>query len=147
MAGRTYRYFRGEPVYGFGYGLSYTTFAYGAVTVRRGADAGIIVETDVTNTGTRGGDEVAQLYLTFPDAPGTPRIALRGFQRLSLAKGETGHLRFALSPRDTSSVSPEGVIRVLAGRYTAYVGGSQPGAGLPGNAATFAVEKPIGLPN
>ena len=69
MQGRTYRYFDGEPVYPFGYGLSYTHFAYSGVKITpHGGDAanGIVVETEVTNIGSRSGDEVAQLYVHFP---------------------------------------------------------------------------------
>ena len=150
MKGRTYRYFEGKPVYPFGYGLSYTRFAYGPVKVRpagRSTADGIVVETELTNTGKRVGDEVAQLYLDFPVAPGAPKIALRGFQRVSLAPGEKRTVRFALSPRDLSSVSPEGVIEVLAGRYGAYVGGGQPGSGLPGEVGQFDVAKTSALSN
>lgn len=150
MTGRTYRYFEGKPVYQFGYGLSYTQFSYGPLTIKpRGAntDDGIIAETVLTNTGARTGDEVAQLYLKFPDAPGTPNIALRGFQRVTLAPGETRRISFELTPRDLSSVSPEGVIQVLPGDYEAFVGGGQPDSGLPGYAETFTVAKRAVLPN
>ena len=148
MQGRTYRYFAGKPVYGFGYGLSYTKFAYGAVKVGRQGKAGeTIVETEVTNTGARAGDEVAQLYLGFPDVPGVPRIALRGFERVSLAPGESRKLRFMLSPRDLATVTAEGAIRVAAGPYRVFVGGGQPDSGLPGSAGQFSVRKPTPLPN
>ena len=144
MQGRTYRYFAGKSVYGFGYGLSYTNFAYGPVSIkpRGGSTAkGIVVEAELTNTGKRAGAEVAQLYLRFPNAPGVPKLALRGFQRVSLAPGEKRRISFALGPRDLGSVSPEGQIRVLAGGYQAYVGGGQPGSGLGGNAGKFAVAR------
>ena len=143
MKGRTYRYFDGKPVYAFGYGLSYTRFSYGPVSVKpRGNSTsdGLVLETQVTNVGARAGDEVAQVYLTFPNAPGTPKIALRGFQRLSLARGEKRRVTFELSQRDLSTVSPEGKIQVLAGRYLVHVGGSQPGDGLPGQSGTFAIK-------
>jgi len=149
IQGRTYRYFDGQPVYGFGYGLSYTRFAYGAVKVKpRGKSManGMIVETRVTNIGARAGDEVAQLYLDFPDTPGTPKIALRGFERISLKPGEQRTVRFELSPRDLSSVSPDGQIRVVPGRYQLFVGGGQPDSGLPGKKGSFVVEKQINLP-
>jgi beta-glucosidase len=150
MKGRTYRYFDGKPVYAFGYGLSYTRFSYGPVSVKlRGNSTsdGLVVETQVTNVGARAGDEVAQVYLTFPNAPGTPKIALRGFQRLSLARGEKRRVTFELSQRDLSTVSPEGKIQVLAGRYIVHVGGSQPGDGLPGQSGTFAIKAPSVLAN
>jgi beta-glucosidase len=147
MTGRTYRYFAGKPVYPFGYGLSYTHFAYGRVTAAPTATGGISVETEVTNTGARQGDEVAQLYLSFPDAPGNPRIALRGFERVSLAPGEKRVVRFELSPRDLSTVSPDGTIHVLAGRYTVFVGGGQPDSGQPGQAGHFGIASATNLPN
>jgi beta-glucosidase len=147
MSGRTYRYFSGQPVYPFGYGLSYTKFAYGPVKVSsRASGNGYAVEADVTNTGARAGDEVVQLYLDFPKAPGVPKIALRGFQRVSLAPGETRTVRLELSPRDISSVSPQGATRVLAGRYGVYVGGGQPGTGAPGSSGAFNVRTAMKLP-
>ena len=150
MKGRTYRYFEGQPVYPFGYGLSYTQFSYGKVKVKprgRSTSDGIIVETSVTNTGKRAGDEVAQLYLDFPDLPGTPRIALRGFQRLTLAPGATRKVRFELLPRDISAVSPEGKTTMLAGSYRAFVGGGQPDSGLPGKFGTFKIKAATPLPD
>ena len=150
MNGRTYRYFTGEPVYRFGDGLSYTRFGYGPLKVtplRGNAANGLVVETQVRNFGPRAGDEVAQLYLDFPDAPGTPQIALRGFQRVSFAKGQKRTLRFNLTQRDLSSVSPEGQTQILAGKYRVFVGGEQPVAGQPGNFATFDIATTTPLPN
>ena len=141
MMGRTYRYFDGQPVYGFGYGLSYTHFAYGPVKVTPGAGHGVVVETELTNTGARAGDEVAQLYLRFPDKPGVPKLALRGFTRVGLAPGEHRKIRFDLSERDLGSVSPEGIGQVLAGQYSAFVGGGQPDSGLPGSSGTFVIHQ------
>jgi beta-glucosidase len=147
MTGRTYRYFSGKPVYPFGYGLSYTRFAYGRVTVAPAGTGGMTVEAEVTNTGARQGDEVAQLYLAFPDAPGNPRIALRGFERVSLAPGEKRKVRFELSPRDLSTVSPDGVIHVLGGTYTVFVGGGQPDSGQPGQSGHFSITSAANLPD
>ena len=146
MAGRTYRYFAGTPVYPFGYGLSFTSFAYSSPAVARTTDGGARVSVEVRNTGTREGTEVAQLYLDFPDAPGTPRLALRGFQRLSLRPGEVRALTFNLSTRDLSSVTPEGQHVVLAGNYTVSVGSGQPGTGVPSQSASLRIEKAIALP-
>jgi beta-glucosidase len=150
MQGRTYRYFAGTPVYPFGYGLSYTSFAYAAPVVDKaegGPGTGLTVTAEVRNTGARSGDEVAQLYLNFPDDPGAPRIALRGFQRVSLKPGEARKIRFTLSPRDLSTVTVEGQHRVLAGTYRATVGGGQPGTGAAGAAVQFKIDKPVDLPN
>ena len=150
MEGRTYRYFKGQPVYPFGYGLSYTHFAYGplkVISAKADAAQGITVEAELTNTGARAGDEVAQLYLQFPAVPGTPQIALRGFQRVSLAPSEKRVVRFELSPRDLGSVAPNGEIRVLAGRYKAFLGGGQPGSGSPGQSGAFTIKIAKQLPN
>ena len=149
MRGRTYRYFTGRPVYPFGYGLSYTRFAYAPLRLRPAAGGpgqGLMVTTSVRNTGARAGEEVAQLYLAFPDAPGAPRVALRAFQRVDLRPGETRPLRFALSPRDLSAVTPDGVRRVMAGRYTVSVGSGQPGTDAPVRSAVFAAAAGAPLP-
>jgi beta-glucosidase len=141
MSGRTYRYFTGTPVFPFGYGLSFTTFAYAPLTVVRMRGGAVRVTTEVRNVGNRSGDEVAQLYLDFPVAPGTPRIALRGFRRISLNPGEARRVTFDLAPRDLSSVTPAGVHKVLAGRYRVSVGSGQPGTGVPVQSANFRVGK------
>ena len=141
MKGRTYRYFTGTPVYPFGHGLSYTRFGYTTPTVtpaRGGAEAGIRVTTRLTNQGDRPGEEVAQLYLNFPDRPGAPRIALRGFQRIALRPGEARTLTFDLSPRDLSSVTLDGARSVAAGTYRVTVGSAQP--------ATFTARQSKELP-
>ncbi|MBB4097422.1 glycoside hydrolase family 3 C-terminal domain-containing protein [Sphingomonas kyeonggiensis] len=149
MQGRTYRYFTGTPVYPFGYGLSYTSFAYAPLEVASvggNAGKGIRVTTTVRNAGAREGDEVAQLYLNFPDDPGAPRVALRGFQRVTLKPGEARTIRFDLSPRDLSAVTVDGVRKVLAGDYRVTVGSGQPGTGVPGQSAGFAVPAAVVLP-
>jgi len=148
MTGRTYRYFTGTPVYPFGYGLSYTRFTYGPLTVtpaRGGAEAGLRVTTRLTNTGDRAGEDVAQLYLTFPDRPGMPRVALRGFQRVALRPGEARTVAFDLSPRDLSSVATDGARSVAAGSYRVTVGGGQPGT-APGSTAIFTARQSQELP-
>jgi beta-glucosidase len=150
MKGRSYRYFDGQPVYGFGYGLSYTHFTYRHVTIKQrggGSGKGFVVEADIINTGKRAGAEVAQVYLQFPVAPGVPKIALRGFQRVSLLPGQSRRLRFVLSPRDVGSVSPDGKAHVLAGHYQAFVGGGQPASGLPGRWGAFSVRATVNLPD
>jgi len=129
MNGRTYRYFKGTPLYPFGYGLSYSTFSYSGVTVPISAvPAGgpLAVEATVTNTSQRPGDEVAQLYLMFPDVPGAPLRALRGFQRVHLDAGESHRLRFELTPRDMSIVTEAGEPFIAEGAYKISVGGGQP---------------------
>ena len=149
MKGRTYRYFAGTPVYPFGHGLSYTRFGYTTPTVkpaRGGAEAGIRVTTRLTNQGDRPGEEVAQLYLNFPDRPGTPRIALRGFQRVALRPGEARTITFDLSPRDLSSVAVDGTRSVAAGSYRVTVGSGQPETGAPIQSARFTARQSKELP-
>jgi beta-glucosidase len=153
MANRTYRYFKGTPLYGFGYGLSYTTFAYSKIhlstnTLKAGGT--LTVETDVKNTGTRAGDEVAELYLTPPHTDVSPNLALAGFRRVTLAPGETKHLIFQLDPRTLSQVDDHGVRAVTAGDYTVSVGGSQPTAEQSKTAnvaARFAIQGTQELPH
>jgi beta-glucosidase len=148
MTGRTYRYFEGKPVYPFGYGLSYTRFDYGPLKVEanaKGAGQGLRVTTTIRNVGTRPGEEVAQVYLNFPDTPGAPRLALRGFQRIALKPGETREVTFALSSRDLSSVDLDGERRVAAGRYRVSVGSGQPDTGVAGRSAPFAVDTAVAI--
>ena len=149
MQGRTYRYFTGTPVYPFGYGLSYTSFAYGPLQVTPaagGARNGVRVTTELRNTGGRAGDEVAQLYLDFPDLPGAPNIALRAFQRLHLEPGERRTVTFDLSPRDLSAVTADGQREVMPGSYRVSVGSGQPGTGVAGQSADFSTTAAVLLP-
>ena len=101
MAGRTYRFFEGVPLYPFGYGLSYTTFRYDRLRVSRDTlrgDDSLTVAVDVTNTGARGGDEVVQLYVRYPhSAVPRPRRDLRGFRRVTLGPGESRTITFPLT--------------------------------------------------
>ncbi|MET3663414.1 glycoside hydrolase family 3 C-terminal domain-containing protein [Caulobacter sp. 1776] len=148
MKGRTYRYFEGKPVYPFGFGLSYTRFDYSPLKLEpaaRGAGQGLRVTTTIRNTGAKPGEEVAQLYLDFPDTPGAPRLALRGFQRIALKPGESRAVTFSLSPRDLSSVDLDGARRVSAGRYQVSVGSGQPGTGVPSQSADFAVDEVVAV--
>jgi beta-glucosidase len=147
MANRTYRYFKGQPLYGFGYGLSYTSFAYSNVklsTERLNAGEDLTVTADVKNTGRVAGDEVAELYLIPPQNGLLPRYSLEGFQRLHLAAGETKHVQFTLSPRQLSYVDEKGVRAVREGTYAVSVGGSQPGAGE--SRVSFAIRGEKELP-
>ncbi|MGY1520323.1 glycoside hydrolase family 3 C-terminal domain-containing protein [Luteimonas sp. A482] len=144
MRGRTYRYFEGTPVYPFGHGLSYTRFAYAPlqlVPAAGGASEGVRVSAQLRNAGERAGDEVAQLYLEFPELEGVPRIALRGFQRVTLAPGETRTLEFELDPRDLSAVDVEGDRQVMPGRYRIWVGSGQPGPDIAGQRVEFTIDR------
>ncbi len=149
MQGRTYRYFTGTPLYPFGYGLSYTKFAYSKLTLPAApVEAGqpVVVEATVTNTGSRPGDEVAQLYLNFPAVPGAPLRALRGFERIHLEPGASQKVRFELKPRDLSMVTEAGEPMVADGGYTVTVGGGQPATGAPVVAGQFTVHGTLKLP-
>jgi beta-glucosidase len=148
MARRTYRYFDGQPLSPFGHGLSYTTFAYSGLKVEAAIEAGqpMHVEAQVANTGARAGDEVVQVYLTFPQLPGAPRRALRGFTRVHLAPGGRQTVRFTLNDRDLSHVSLDGVHLVRAGKYGISVGGGQPDTGASVVTGTFEITGERTLP-
>ena len=112
MAGRTYRFFKGTPLYPFGHGLSYTTFAYKNLRTSSetlGADGHVTVRVDVTNTGKRAGDEVVQLYVQHPQSRVTrPRLDLRGFRRITLAPGQTRTVEFQLAASALRYWDPDG---------------------------------------
>jgi len=148
MKNRTYRYFGGDPLYPFGFGLSYSRFAYShlklsSTELEAGGPLG--VEVDVGNTGGRDGDEVVELYLNFPNSPGAPIRALRGFTRVHLAAGATQHLSFTLQSRDLSQVNERGDRIVASGIYRISVGGGQPGT-APGAEATLSIRGQQELP-
>ncbi|MGM9759945.1 MAG: glycoside hydrolase family 3 C-terminal domain-containing protein [Parabacteroides sp.] len=130
MANRTYRYFKGDVRYPFGYGLSYTTFAYQplslASTVKTGES--LQVSTTVTNTGSRDGDEVVQLYVKHPQNGNTrvPLKALKGFKRIHLKKGESQQVTFTLSPEELALVDEKGNWVEKEGSVELFVGGGQP---------------------
>src|SRR5438132_686693 len=149
MKGRTYRYFEGEPLWPFGYGLSYPTFSSSDLTLpNTPINAGDPLEASVTvtNTGRVAGEEVVQLYLKFPDVAGAPIRALRGFQRIHLEPGAGQKVEFTLSPRDLSMVTDSGDIIVARGKYKVSVGGGQPSTSIPSVTSTFEVNGQITLP-
>ena len=149
MKGRTYRYFEGKPLYPFGYGLSYTTFSYRGLRLpKKTINAGdpVVTEVTVANTGLREGDEVVQLYLTFPEVPGAPLRALRGFKRVHLKPGGSQSVRFELKDRDLSMVSEAGEPIIAEGKYSLSIGGGQPATSAPTMSATFQVKGTKALP-
>jgi beta-glucosidase len=149
MSNRTYRYFKGKPLYPFGYGLSYTTFSYSDLQLpKQPVDGGGPVTADVTvkNTGSKAGDEVVQLYLNFPDVKGAPTIALRGFQRIHLDAGESRVVHFELKDRDLGMVTEVGNPIIAAGEYTVSIGGGQPNTGAPTVSGHFRVALQLPLP-
>jgi beta-glucosidase len=132
MEGRTYRYFGGEPLYPFGYGLSYTTFAYSNLQLSAEAiarDESITVSVDVQNTGSRAGDEVVQLYVSNLNASvPTPIRQLAGFERIHLEAGQTKTVTFTLTPHQLSVIDDEGQRIVEPGEFQVAIGGHQPTA-------------------
>jgi beta-glucosidase len=149
MKGRTYRYFTGAPLYPFGYGLSYTTFAYSGLSLPTDsikAGEPLTASVIVTNKGSLAGDEVSQLYLTFPDVAGAPLRALRGFKRVHLGPGESQTVSFKLTARDLSMVTDAGEPVVADGAYKIFIGGGQPADNTSGVAGQFAVAGTTQLP-
>jgi beta-glucosidase len=130
MTGKTYRFFKQEPLYPFGYGLSYTTFSYSNLIVPENATAGSPVNIKVTikNTGRMDGDEVVQLYLTDEKAS-TPRPLrqLEGFERIALKAGESKEVEFTLQPRQFSIINNKNKRVIEPGYFIISVGGKQPG--------------------
>ncbi len=130
MKGRTYRYFGGEALYPFGYGLSYTSFKYAAlkvpVSVAKGKNTFVTVS--VTNTGKMNGEEVVQLYVSNQNKTiHAPLKALKGFKRIALKAGETKTVSFNLTADDLSLVNEEGKLYQPKGKLMISVGGGQPG--------------------
>ena len=127
MTNRTYRYFKGEPLYPFGYGLSYTQFAYSGLEVADKAKAGqsVSIKVNVSNTGQRDGDEVVQVYLSKVDDNEGPLKTLRAFQRVHVKAGQTLSLNFELTPKQLEwfDVETEDMTN-LAGKYKIMVGGN-----------------------
>ena len=130
MEGRTYRYFRGEPLYPFGHGLSYTTFAYNNLQMSAktiGRNETISVSADVQNTGDRAGDEVVQLYVSNLTASvPVPIRQLAGFERVHLEPGQTKRVAFTLTPRQLSVIDDAGHRVIEPGRFQITLGGHQP---------------------
>jgi beta-glucosidase len=129
MKGRTYRYFAGKPLYGFGYGLSYSTFRYAEFTmptqIKQGS--GITLSVAVTNTSKIAGEEVAQIYITYPNSTiKTPLKALKGFDRIFLKPGERRVLKFTLPVNDLSFINEKGKLQPIKGKLLISIGGSQP---------------------
>ncbi len=122
--GRTYMYEKTPPLYPFGFGLSYTVFAYSEI--RRTADGAAVT---VTNTGRTEADEVVQLYIDSAGLPDQPRWRLKGFRRIHLKPGEAGEAAFRLTDESFSLFDSHGERRVFPGEYTVYIGGGQPEAG------------------
>jgi beta-glucosidase len=130
MKGRTYRYFKADPLYPFGFGLSYTTFSYSDLAVSKAKikkNENVVVQVTVTNTGKRSSDEVAELYVTHENAgDDEPLFALKGFRRVSLAPGASTRVSFMLTPGQLSLIDAKGQGYEPDGKIRISVGGSLP---------------------
>lgn len=142
MKERTYRYFTGTPLFPFGYGLSYTSFAYSKLMVPtapvKAGDA-VQVQGEVKNTGTIAGDEVVELYLTQPKGYETPIRVLAGFTRVHLAAGQSMQVGFKVDARSLGQVNVKGERVVKPGEYVVSLGGGQPGGAMQSQEAKFEV--------
>jgi beta-glucosidase len=127
MDTRTYRYFKGPVLHPFGKGLSYTSFAYGAVKLshaRVRAGQAVKATVAVRNTGKRDGDEVVQLYVAKPGDRSAPVLA--GFKRVHVKAGASRTVTLDIDARAQSQVDAQGRRAVRPGEYTLHVGGGQP---------------------
>jgi beta-glucosidase len=172
MKGRTYRYFTGEPLYPFGYGLSYTNFEYSNLSFDKSsvrAKDDVSASVDVRNSGSVASDEVVQVYLTHPGVQGAPIRALGGFKRVHLDPGETRKVQITIPNRNlgvvdhmtrrghcrffkcVDSISQGGTRKIVAGQVQVWIGGGQPVTrdGLPktaGLAGSFKITSQAVLP-
>src|SRR5689334_22522566 len=143
MDGRTYRFFKGKPLYPFGYGLSYTRFKYSAFSVssaRIAPTENVTVSATVENAGTREGDEVVQVYVT--DLAASVRVPIRslaGVERVHLKPGERRVVKFTLEPRQLAVITNDGRTVVEPGGFKVTIGGKQPGftGSLDANTTSF----------
>jgi beta-glucosidase len=145
---RTYRYFTGKPLWGFGYGLSYTKFKYSAVKLssdKLKAGDGLAATVTVTNSGSVAGDEVVEAYVKTPQ-PSGPVHSLVGFERISLEPGASKEVALSIDPRSLSSVDDQGNRAILAGKYTLTIGGAQPQETDAKSEAGFTVTGAAPLP-
>ncbi|MBD3421442.1 MAG: glycoside hydrolase family 3 protein [Chitinivibrionales bacterium] len=133
--GLTYRYLNSEPLFPFGYGLSYTTFSYANLRIGPSsptANDTIKVMVDVTNTGAKAGDEVVQVYVKDMAASvnGMPGLELKGFQRVNLDAGETKTVAIAIRPYELTLINSLKKRVLEPGEFTVWAGGCQPGVQL-----------------
>jgi len=129
MANRTYRYFKGQPLYPFGFGLSYTTFKYSSLhlsTTTITKSESVKAEVTVSNSGKAKGEEVVQLYITREGIGYAPLQALKGFKRISLAPGESQKVSFMITPESLKLVDDKGNSTTVPGRVTVTIAGSSP---------------------
>ncbi len=148
MKNRTYRYFTGTPLWGFGFGLSYSSFQYSPVKLSSAsvtAGQPVTATVTVTNTSSVAGDEVVEAYLKTPQVGG-PVHSLVGFARVHVGPGERREVPLEISARSLSSVDAAGQRSVLAGTYLLSVGGAQPKETAAKSEVTFTVTGMASLP-
>jgi beta-glucosidase len=141
MNGRTYRYFTEQPLYPFGYGLSFSSFNYSDAKItpdQVAAGTAVTASVRVMNSSSVPGDEVVELYLSHLGIDGAPIRSLAGFQRIHLAASASQTVTFTLRDRDLSTVDDNGIRRVVPGPVEVWIGGGQPVSG-PGQPATKGV--------
>jgi len=146
--GRTYRYYPGKPLWGFGYGLSYSKFTYGPVKLSGDslkAGDSITATVTVTNSSAIGGDEVVEAYLKTPQKDG-PIQTLAGFNRINIPAGQSREVAISIDPRTLSSVDDQGNRSILPGKYTLTLGGAQPAEAQSKSEAGFTVTGTAPLP-
>jgi beta-glucosidase len=155
MQGRTYKYFKGEPLYPFGHGLSYTHFSYKLAAPAPStvcAGCAVKVAVDVKNDGSRASDEVVQVYVARPGpaAPNRtlvpPNRTLVRFVRVNLQPGEKRRVTFDLDGKALSTVDAAGQRKVEAGPADVWIGGGQPGPQTAGVALKVNVKGRRSLP-
>ncbi|MGA3161669.1 MAG: glycoside hydrolase family 3 C-terminal domain-containing protein [Terracidiphilus sp.] len=148
LKGRTYRYFTGKPLWGFGYGLSYSTFKYSPVKLSAGtlkAGDPLTATVTVTNGSAVSGDEVVEAYLKTPQPDG-PIHSLVGFERVRIAAGTSRQVTISIDPRSLSSVNDKGKRSILPGKYTLSLGGAQPQDTTTKSETGFTITGSLDLP-
>lgn len=142
MAKRTYRYFAGTTLWGFGYGLSYSKFNWSDVKLsaeKLNAGEPLTVDVEVENTGAAKGDAVSEIYLKAPASATAPIHSLVGFVRTPLAAHARQRVHVVIDPRSLSTVAADGKRSIEAGEYSLFIGGTQPGADEGGVTKQFTI--------
>lgn len=142
MKGRTYRYMNAEPLYPFGYGLSYGHFTYSAMKVSRESikkDQPVTATATIRNEGKYAGEDVVELYITAPSADYmTPLFSLKGFKRIKLKPGESTQVSFTITPAMMAVINEKGEPVINPGTYRFYIAGAAP---VP-RSETLGIAKP-----
>ena len=127
MKNRTYRYFEGEPLYPFGFGLSYTRYEYMDMKSVDKGNNSYEIKVCIKNIGGMAGTEIVQLYIAPPkEIPNQPKWALRGFDAVKLLPGEEKEIIFTVTEKELTFFDDDGKKTVFSGEYTVYAGGNQP---------------------